>query len=96
MNYPAASCGVSKAHHANASHSVTPEFLVRGPDPDWPVVSPVEPPLKTCGNDGLWIGRCEKRSKPRGMNPKRVKRSCKSLLMRAEGTNSNDAPASVP
>ncbi len=30
MNYPAASCGVSKAHHANASHSVTPEFFSPG------------------------------------------------------------------
>ena len=30
MNYPAASCGVSKAHPANASHSVTPEFFSPG------------------------------------------------------------------
>ena len=30
LNYPAASCGVSKAHHANASHSVTPEFFSPG------------------------------------------------------------------
>ena len=30
MNYPAASGGVSKAHHANASHSVTPEFFGPG------------------------------------------------------------------
>ncbi len=44
MNYPAASCGVSKAHHANASHSVIPKFLVRGPDPDWPGF-----PLKRAG-----------------------------------------------
>ena len=30
MNYPAASCGVSKAHHANAFPSVTPEFFSPG------------------------------------------------------------------
>src|SRR5438309_9071187 len=29
---------------------------VGGPVPDPPVVSQVEPPLKTCGNDGLWKG----------------------------------------
>ncbi len=30
MNYPAACCGVSKADHANASHSVTPECFSPG------------------------------------------------------------------
>ena len=30
INYPAASCGVSKTHHANDSHSVTPECFSPG------------------------------------------------------------------
>jgi hypothetical protein len=30
MNYPAASCGVSKTHHANDFHSVTPECFSPG------------------------------------------------------------------
>ncbi len=54
MNYPAASCGESKADHADASRSVTLECFSPGSRSDWPGF-----PLNTCGNDGLWIGRCE-------------------------------------
>ena len=50
MNYPATSCGVSKAHHANVPIPSPRNFLVRGPDPDWPGF-----PFKTCGNDGLGL-----------------------------------------
>ena len=53
MNYPAASCGVSKDLYDNFPNVVTPECFIGGPDPDSPVVSRVEPPLKTCGNDRL-------------------------------------------
>jgi hypothetical protein len=48
-----------------------PAAMQAGPVPCPPVVSPVEPPLKACGNDGLW--QCYQpplRSKLREIDPK--------------------------
>ena len=68
MKNPAASGGVSEERHENNPKGVTPECFYRGSTVltttlshvEWvggpvrgsPVVSTVEPPLKTCGNDG--------------------------------------------
>src|SRR5207249_2905711 len=53
MNYPRASCGVSKNIYESFSEVVTPECLIGGPVRVSPVVSLVEPSLQACRNDGL-------------------------------------------
>jgi hypothetical protein len=53
-----------------------PNVLIGGPVRNSPVVSPVEPPLKACGNDGLWqCYQLQLRNKLRGIDPKEIKGS---------------------
>ncbi len=65
MNYPEASCGVSKELYDNLPEVVTPECFYRGSTVLTTTMSHVEwvggpfrvsPgfPLKACGNDGPW------------------------------------------
>jgi len=57
MNNPAASCGVSELGDEICLKGVTPECFNRGSTSSEAACGePVEPPLKACGNDGLWIG----------------------------------------
>jgi hypothetical protein len=87
MNHPAASCRGSRGPRMTFPKLSPPNVLIGGPVPDSPVVSPVEPPLKACGNDGLWqcyqtplrskLREIERQS-PRPQIPSRRPRLCKS------------------
>jgi hypothetical protein len=56
INNPAASCGYQKSALRFVLKASPPNVFIGGPVPNPPVASPVEPPLKACGNDGLRTG----------------------------------------
>ncbi|HEY7219994.1 MAG TPA: hypothetical protein VH985_16525 [Candidatus Binatia bacterium] len=67
---PSASSGVSETHHANDSHSVTPECF----SPGSRIRIGLDSRLKHAGMTDFG-----KRSKLRGMNPKRFKRGVEEV-----------------
>jgi hypothetical protein len=76
INYPAASCRVSKTHHANASHSVTPECF----SPGSRIRIGLDSRLKYAGmtDFGLAVAKTQQAA---GMNPKRLNLLCIARLI---------------
>ena len=56
MNTPQQAAGYQNLAMRFVLKASPPNVFIGGPVPNLPVVSPVEPPLKACGNDGLRIG----------------------------------------